>query len=193
MAFIADIHTLNKIKQNLKLDKNLQSCPSEDTLGAQLKAGLAQFLSLEFTELNKYKDRDARSIVKYLPWLNNLPTNQQQGYLYFILFNKLFKTLLISRHYDILSAKEFVECIDHIRFLSWILIGSLTHSALTRNKGNVISYPIPINCGNYIGEHIFYILNGFAEHSKTSAIHMSSLFHSFILCQVKIKLKNLLN
>jgi hypothetical protein len=81
-------------------------------------------------------------------------------------------------------AKEFVECIDHIRFLSWILLGSLTHSALTRNKGTVISYPIPITCGNYIGEHVFYILNGFAEHSKTSAIHMSSLFHSFILCQV---------
>lgn len=83
-----------------------------------------------------------------------------------------------------------MECIDHIRFLSWILIGSLTHSALTRNKGTVISYPIPINCGNYIGEHIFYILNGFAEHSKTSAIHMSSLFHSFILCQVNINNTN---
>ena len=81
-------------------------------------------------------------------------------------------------------AKEFVECIDHIRFLSWIFIGSLTHSGLTQNKGTVISYPIPINCGHYIGEHIFYILNGFTEHSKTSAIHMSSLFHSFILCQV---------
>jgi len=81
-------------------------------------------------------------------------------------------------------AKEFVDCIDHIRFLSWLLIGSLTHSGLTRNKGTVISYPIPINCGHYIGEHIFYILNGFTEHSKTSAIHMSSLFHSFILCQV---------
>lgn len=89
-------------------------------------------------------------------------------------------------------AKEFVDCIDHIRFLSWILIGSLTHSALTRNRGTVISYPIPINCGNYIGEHIFYILNGFAEHSKTSAIHMSSLFHSFILCQVKILFVNIL-
>lgn len=56
----------------------------------------------------------------------------------------------------------------------------------------MIAYPIPINCGNYIGEHIFYILNGFAEHSKTSAIHMSSLFHSFILCQVnRINLKTL--
>ncbi len=46
---------------------------------APLKAGLAQFLALEFTELNKSKDRDSRSIVKYLPWLSNLPTNHQQG------------------------------------------------------------------------------------------------------------------
>ncbi|CAF0899614.1 unnamed protein product [Brachionus calyciflorus] len=160
ISFIADIHSLTRIKQNLKSEKHLQTCPSEDSLGAQLKGGIAQFLALEFTELNKCKDKDSRSIQKYMPWLSNLPTNAQQG------------------------AKEFVECIDHIRFLSWILIGSLTHSALTRNKGTVISYPIPINCGNYIGEHIFYILNGFAEHSKTSAIHMSSLFHSFILCQL---------
>ncbi len=160
ITFIGDIHTLTRIKQNLKLDKLLQTSSSSDSLGAQLKAGLSQFLALEFTELNKCKDRESRSIVKYLPWLSNLPSNAQQG------------------------AKDFVDCIDHIRFLSWILIGSLTHSGLTKNKGTVISYPIPISCGHYIGEHIFYILNGFAEHSKTSAIHMSSLFHSFILCQV---------
>lgn len=161
IEFIANIHTINRVKRDLKINKNLQTCDTDaESLGAELKAGLAQFLALEFTELNKSKDRDNRSIVKYLPWLSNLPTNHQQG------------------------AKEFVDCIDHIRFLSWILIGSLTHSALTRNKGMVISYPIPINCGHYIGEHIFYVLNGFAEHSKTSAIHMSSLFHSFILCQV---------
>jgi hypothetical protein len=171
------------VKSNLKIDKHLQTNPSDDSFGAQLKAGLAQFLALEFTELNKCKDRDSRSIVKHLPWLNNLPSNAQQGYLRNAF--KFLKIIWFSQlifHYN--SAKEFVDCIDHIRFLSWLLIGSLTHSGLTRNKGTVISYPIPINCGHYIGEHIFYILNGFTEHSKTSAIHMSSLFHSFILCQV---------
>ena len=181
--FIANIHTINRVKRDLKADKSLQTCAADDSLGAQLKAGLAQFLALEFTELNKCKDRDSRSIVKYLPWLSNLPTNHQQGYFeLFLIIANIFK--LFTRFILLISAKEFVECIDHIRFLSWILIGSLTHSALTRNKGTVISYPIPINCGHYIGEHIFYVLNGFAEHSKTSAIHMSSLFHSFILCQV---------
>jgi len=159
VAFVADIHAINRVRRDLRLEPALQT-GGEECLGAELKAGLAQFLALEFTELNKSRDRDARSLVKHLPWLANLPTNHQNG------------------------AKEFVDCIDHIRFLSWILIGSLTHSALTRNKGTVIAYPIPINCGHYIAEHVFYVLNGFAEHSKASAVHMSSLFHSFILCQL---------
>ena len=95
------------------------------------------------------------------------------------------KIKIIFYHLFVLfSAKEFLECIDHIRILSWILIGSLTHTGLTRNKGTIICYPIPITSGNLIAEHVFYILNGFSEHSKTSALHMSSLFHSFILCQV---------
>ncbi len=80
IAFIGDIHTLTRVRQNLKIEKHLQTDPSDDSLGAQLKAGLAQFLALEFTELNKSKDRESRSIVKYLPWLSNLPTNAQQGY-----------------------------------------------------------------------------------------------------------------
>ena len=79
ISFIADIHSLTRIKQNLKSEKFLQTCPSEDSLGAQLKGGLAQFLALEFTELNKCKDKDSRSIQKYMPWLSNLPTNAQQG------------------------------------------------------------------------------------------------------------------
>ena len=33
IAFIADIHSLTRIKQNLKIDKHMQSCPSEDSLG----------------------------------------------------------------------------------------------------------------------------------------------------------------
>ncbi len=79
IVYIADIHSINRVKQNFKLEKNLQTCLTDDSVGAQLKAGLAQFLELEFTELNKSKDKDSRSIVKYLPWLSNLPPNAQQG------------------------------------------------------------------------------------------------------------------
>ncbi len=82
VSFIEDIHTITRIKQSMKTDKQYHTYQSEDTLGAQLKAGLAQFLALEFTELNKSKDRESRSIMKYFPWLCNIPSNAQQGYVF---------------------------------------------------------------------------------------------------------------
>lgn len=83
-----------------------------------------------------------------------------------------------------IRAKDFVDCIDRIRFLSWLMIGSLTHAAITRNEGTIICHPIPVDASQSIADYILYILTGFADQSKTSVIHMSSLFHSFILCQV---------
>lgn len=77
--FIGDIHTITKIKQNLKHDKENQLPQGEEPLGSQLKAGLSQFLALEFTEINKVKDRDTRSIIKFFPWLSNIPSNPQHG------------------------------------------------------------------------------------------------------------------
>jgi len=67
------------------------------------------------------------------------------------------------------------------------MIGSLTHAAITRNEGTIICHPIPVDASQSIADYILYILTGFADQSKTSVIHMSSLFHSFILCQVKTK------
>ncbi|CAF1545712.1 unnamed protein product, partial [Adineta steineri] len=52
VAFIADIHTITKIKSTMKekSEKQQLSNLTEDTLGGQLKAGLAQYLALEFTK-----------------------------------------------------------------------------------------------------------------------------------------------
>lgn len=78
--FIGDIHTITKIKQNLRNKKQFNVSKVDDTLGAQLKAGLAQFLALELTELNKSsRDGYEKSINKYFPWLFNMPSNAQQG------------------------------------------------------------------------------------------------------------------
>ena len=49
---------------------------NEDTLGSHLKAGIAQFVALEFTRGN---GRDTRAISRYLPWLYHPPTAMQQG------------------------------------------------------------------------------------------------------------------
>lgn len=59
-----------------KNDKQQLSNLTEDTLGGQLKAGLAQYLALEFT---KGSQRDSKAIVRFLPWLYNPPTSVQQG------------------------------------------------------------------------------------------------------------------
>lgn len=86
----------------------------------------------------------------------------------------------------IYSPREFIECIGHIRLLSWLLLGSLTHTALHGNcHGQIFSQPIPQEASCQIADHIQIIMAGFAEQPKASVLHMSSLFHTFILCQVK--------
>ncbi|RWS30132.1 protein unc-79-like protein [Leptotrombidium deliense] len=152
--FVADVHTLTRVKSNF-----LGTCIhlNEETLGGHLKAGLSQFLALEITKGN---GRDHKAITRYLPWLYSLPSVQQ-------------------------GAKEFLDCVAHIRLLSWILLGSLQHSAVLHTHSSyTLSQPIPLEANGHIAEHIQVILAGFAEQSKASVLHMSSLFHAFILCQL---------
>ena len=49
---------------------------NEDTLGGQLKSGIAQYVALEFTRGN---GRENRAITRYLPWLYHPPSAMQQG------------------------------------------------------------------------------------------------------------------
>lgn len=154
LEFIADVHTLTKVKSN---------CHSgsvglnEDTMGGLVKAGISQYLALEITRGNS---RDNRAISKYLPWLNNPPTAVQQG------------------------PREFIDCVAHIRLLSWLLLGALTHTCLAGASPAMVCQPIPPEASCHIADHIQVILAGFAEQSKASVLHMSSLFHAFILCQL---------
>uniref|UniRef100_A0A0L8FRX5 Uncharacterized protein n=1 Tax=Octopus bimaculoides TaxID=37653 RepID=A0A0L8FRX5_OCTBM len=154
VEFISDLHTLTKVKSNMK-----GGALNEDTLGSQLKSGIAQYIALEITKSN---GRENKAIARYLPWLYHPPSAMQQG------------------------PKEFIDCVSHIRLLSWILIGSLTHTAVTEGSESMYCLPIPLDAGSHIAEHIMVILTGFADYSKTSVLHMSSLFHAFILCQVSM-------
>nr|XP_045612898.1 protein unc-79 homolog isoform X4 [Procambarus clarkii] len=153
LEFIADVHTLTKVKSNCRSSVGL----NEDTMGGLVKAGISQYLALEITRGNS---RDNRAITKYLPWLNNPPTTVQQG------------------------PREFIDCVSHIRLLSWLLLGALTHTCLVGSSASIVCQPIPPEASCHIADHIQVILAGFAEQSKTSVLHMSSLFHAFILCQL---------
>ncbi|XP_055629586.1 protein unc-79 homolog isoform X2 [Toxorhynchites rutilus septentrionalis] len=173
IEFLADFHTLSKIK-NVKTG-TITTGLSEDTLGGVLKGAVAQYLALE---LSRGNSKDSRTVSRYLPWLNNAPSSVQQG------------------------PKEFTECVGHMRLLSWLLLGSLTHTALMNKRGgnighhgstvhyylqhpvNTVTQPVPQESSCHIADHIQVIFAGFAEQSKTSVLHMSSLFHAFTLCQL---------
>lgn len=91
-------------------------------------------------------------------------------------------------------AREYVDCIGHIRLLSWLLLGSLTHTAMFAGTSNPhihgppipVAQPIPQEVSCHVADHVQVIISGFPEQSKTSVLHMSSLYHAFILCQVRI-------
>nr|XP_042898256.1 protein unc-79 homolog isoform X2 [Parasteatoda tepidariorum] len=152
LEFVSDVHTLTKVKNMLYGNSTHLN---EETLGGHLKAGLSQYLAVEFSKNN---GRDNRAISRYLPWLYHPPTAIQQG------------------------PKEFIDCVSHIRLLSWLLLGALIHSALMQTPSPC--QPIPLEANSHIAEHIQVILAGFSEQSKVSVLHMSSLFHAFILCQL---------
>ncbi|KAG7202977.1 hypothetical protein KM043_010111 [Ampulex compressa] len=162
LDFLADFHTLSKVKS---YSKGMQAGLNEDTLGGMLKCGLAQYVALEITRGN---NRENRAVARYLPWLYSAPSMIQQG------------------------AREYVDCIGHIRLLSWLLLGSLTHTAMYAGNNNTNAHgppiptaqPIPQEVSCHVADHIQVIFSGFPEQSKTSVLHMSSLFHAFILCQL---------
>uniref|UniRef100_A0A8C8HTJ0 Unc-79 homolog, NALCN channel complex subunit n=1 Tax=Oncorhynchus tshawytscha TaxID=74940 RepID=A0A8C8HTJ0_ONCTS len=152
LDFIADMHTLTKLKNHMKA-----CCQPlhEDTFGGNLKVGLAQVAAME---ISKGNHRDNKAVIRYLPWLYHPPSTMQQG------------------------PKEFIECVSHIRQLSWLLLGSLTHYALY--QGSTSCMPIPLDAGSHIADHLIIILIGFPEQSKTSVLHMCSLFHAFMFAQL---------
>ncbi|XP_020280656.1 protein unc-79 homolog isoform X3 [Pseudomyrmex gracilis] len=168
LDFLGDFHTLSKIKS---YSKGMQAGLNEDTIGGTLKCGLAQYVALEITRGN---NRENRAVARYLPWLYIAPTIQQ-GFLS-----------------TVSSAREYVDCIGHIRLLSWLLLGSLTHIAMYAGNNNnnhahstiQLAQPIPQEVSCHIADHIQIIFSGFPEQSKTSVLHMSSLFYAFILCQL---------
>ncbi|XP_018085936.2 protein unc-79 homolog isoform X1 [Xenopus laevis] len=153
LDFIADMHTLTKLKSHMK------TCSQplhEDTFGGHLKVGLAQIAAMEITRGNH---RDNKAVIRYLPWLYHPPSAMQQG------------------------PKEFIECVSHIRLLSWLLLGSLTHGVVCVNSP-APCMPIPLDAGSHVADHLIVILIGFPEQSKTSVLHMCSLFHAFIFAQL---------
>lgn len=108
---------------------------------------------------------------------------------------------LITFFFWIFSVREYTDFVGHVRVLSWILLGSLTHTASVSSAANnnhihgppiPLAQPIPLEVSCNVADHVQVILSGYPEQSKTSLSHMSSLLHVFILCQVKWLRRNFL-
>ncbi|KRY28928.1 Uncoordinated protein 79 [Trichinella spiralis] len=121
IEFLQDYHVLNRMKAlcigfNLKIEINLKNSFQmvarengglcEDTLGGELKIGLAKYVA---HEIYRSVSRDSRSIYRFLPWLSSPPTVTQLG------------------------ANEFVDCVGRVRLLSWVLLGSLSSCSSSFN------------------------------------------------------------
>ena len=53
------------------------------------------------------------------------------------------------------QAREFLECVSHIRLISWILLGSMQHSCMMQNTAKFhLTQPIPLEANGHIAEHI---------------------------------------
>lgn len=143
---------------------------NEDTLGGALKAGVAQFLALEITRGN---NRENRAINRYLPWLYNPLPTVQQGYETFFFFPLSFAIFRMCENGPQMlrldnRPREFIDCVMHIRLLSWLLLGSLIHTLVIGANSNLICQPIPLEASGHIADHVQVILAGFAEQSKVS-------------------------
>lgn len=90
------------------------------------------------------------------------------------------------------SSREYFDCISRVRLLSWLLLGSLNYFlANTKNKSicfyGILSsraQPIPPEASCHVADYIQSIFLMFPDQYRTSSINLSSLFHSFNLCQV---------
>ncbi|KAI0989726.1 hypothetical protein GJ496_008126 [Pomphorhynchus laevis] len=138
LTFVSEVASFSHLKEFSKEypEHNMNTSLTEDVIGCQIKAGLSQYLALEFT-----RGRESRLISRMLPWLYDSPSSIQ-------------------------GPEEFAACSNHLRLLNWLLIGSLTHSAISKNKQKIISQPVPIDA------------------RMDSSLHISSLCHSVILCQL---------
>lgn len=189
LEFLADIHTLGRLKNVHSAQSGAVPGLDEDTLGAALKASLGQYVALE---MSRSCAKDQKAVARYLPWLYNAPSSlQQQG------------------------VKEYAECVAHMRTLAWLVLGTLTQSVLLRLRGGRLGQrgsatavqhqpnhthqqamhavsgggsagaaapPIPQEASCHIAEHIQVIITGFAEQCKLSVSLMSALFNAFSMC-----------
>ncbi|VDL92220.1 unnamed protein product [Schistocephalus solidus] len=84
-------------------------------------------------------------ILQYLPWLKSIPSTVQQG------------------------PRDFLQCVERVRTLTWLLLGATMHTALTRDATGLTCKPISFIFVTSIADLVKFIISGFPEQKKVAA------------------------
>ncbi|XP_063624654.1 protein unc-79 homolog [Cydia splendana] len=155
---LQDPHLLNKIKGSVSksiVNRNL-ICLNEDTLGAIVKGGIAQYVALELAAERGGKACSQGRHV--LPWLT---TTALPG------------------------SREVSECISRVRLVSWLVMGALCNACGgAGSEPQPLQQPVPQDANCHITDHIQTIMSSYVEQTKPGPQRMNALFHAFILCHL---------
>ncbi|XP_063378165.1 protein unc-79 homolog [Cydia fagiglandana] len=155
---LQDPHLLNKIKGSVSksiVNRNL-ICLNEDTLGAIVKGGIAQYVALELAAERGGKACSQGRHV--LPWLT---TTALPG------------------------SREVTECISRVRLVSWLVMGALCNACGGAGaEPQPLQQPVPQDANCHITDHIQTIMSSYVEQTKPGPQRMNALFHAFILCHL---------
>ncbi|XP_077971712.1 protein unc-79 homolog isoform X2 [Styela clava] len=123
---------------------------------ADVKVSIAQIVCMELSQTT-HQDKTLQSL---LPWIYEMPSSVQQG------------------------PKDYVDCVSHIRQLSWLLLGSLTHIGLFYSDISPTWQPLPVDLSPHLASIVQVILTGFPGQYRDSLTSLSSLFYVFVFCQL---------
>ncbi|KAJ8708993.1 hypothetical protein PYW07_008819 [Mythimna separata] len=164
IELLHDPHLLNKIKGSVSksiVNRNL-ICLNEDTLGAIVKGGIAQYVAMELALEHSRGRQDRAQPARHMtPWISaSLP-----------------------------GSREVCECVTRVRLISWLVMGALcnsrTHQLPTSHTQAVqMHQPVPQDATCHITDYIQTIMSSYVEQSKPAALRMSALLHAFVLCQL---------
>ncbi|CAH0760821.1 unnamed protein product [Diatraea saccharalis] len=101
LDLLQDPHLLNKIKGSVSksiVNRNL-ICLNEDTLGAIVKGGIAQYVAMELA-LEHSRGRQDRPVHRHMPWLSS----------------------------SIPGSRDICEVVGRVRLVSWLVMGALCNA-----------------------------------------------------------------
>ncbi|XP_075984976.1 UNC-79 domain-containing protein isoform X3 [Anticarsia gemmatalis] len=158
---LQDPHLLNKIKGSVSksiVNRNL-ICLNEDTLGAIVKGGIAQYVAMELAlEHSRGRTDRAQPSRHMTPWLSpSLP-----------------------------GSREVCECVGRVRLVSWLVMGALCNSR-TQHVTHAhlpLHQPVPQDATCHITDYIQTIMSSYVEQTKATGQRMNALLHAFVLCQL---------